>query len=380
MELRATGGFLGSYGRVRVDRGEISLLKIEDIYTPDGQLDGHVDPPWPIQAAFGQGWWKLRDSNFDPDFVASAKTMEWFFTHGKEPLADGIVAVNLSLLHELLHVTGPVYVIDEPENITVENFYKKTQTAVENGFFPGSVQKQTFLSKLGNAVFADLLRMPFWKKARLPFLALDLLKEKQIFVFSHESSVQSWFHAMNFDGGISDIRNTADDYFSFFESNLGTNKANCCMRRNVSLVINKVNGSLQHDLTIHYDNTNPIALKQPPQYWGGAYVNFLRIGIPINARVVSIKVGNTEYPVPAKTQSFDVEKREDKGIKFIGFFALVDALSSTDIHVLYALLEFPSGLVIQKQSGIDSFPLMLMTGQMKKQIDVATDLRLGLNF
>ena len=403
MELRASGGFLGSYARIRMRRGVPELLKIEDIYTPDGQLEGHVDPPWPIQAAFGQGWWKLRDSNWDPDFPTAAKNMTWFFEQGKEPKVDGIIAINLSFLEKLLKITGPVYVVDEPEKITADNFYKKTQAAVENGFFPGSVQKKAFMSKLGTSVFENVLHMSLWKKVKLPFIVLGLLHEKQILVYSTDSTTQAWLARQNYDGHLATIT-SKQDYFSFFENNLGANKANCCIQRQVTLHITGKDKGISHILTLHYDNTNPTMLKQPPQYWGGAYVNFVRVGLPLDARITSLKVGNTSYPIPSEGKEsnndtlvnlmkqetdeqlrslvvnddpthirVDIEHREDIGIKLVGFFVVVDALGSNDIVLEYNIPRLASELVVQKQSGISSYPLTVQMGDDKKKVEIASD-------
>ena len=96
--LRATGGFPGSYARVTFENGALKSMSVEDLYQPDGQLLGHVEPPYPIQEAFLQGWFKLRDANWDPDYASAAATMDWFFEKGGETKVDGIVAVNLGLL------------------------------------------------------------------------------------------------------------------------------------------------------------------------------------------------------------------------------------------------------------------------------------------
>jgi hypothetical protein len=388
MELRATGGFLGSFARIRADKGKVSLLKIEDIYTPDGQLEGHVDPPWPIQVAFGQGWYKLRDSNWDPDFPTAVKTMEWFFEHGKEPKSDGMIAVNLEILKSILQITGPVYVPDEAEQITVDNFYEKTQAAVETNFFPGSIQKGTILSKLGKSVWRDIQHLSPPAKIQLAMQILKLAGEKQILAVVHDPTAQMIIHEWNMDGALLNVKERQEDYLGIFESNLGANKANCCIKRDTSLSIGKEKGNVSHVLYLHYENTNPSMLKQPPHYWGGAYVNFLRIGIPLNAKITSLRVGETTYPLPSgeigtqkenivdlmkqetneelrtfvagddeKHVRMDIEKREDKGIQFVGFFVLVDALDTKDVHLLY---EVPQQLIqskklrIQKQSGIGS--------------------------
>jgi hypothetical protein len=403
MEIRPSGGFMGSFSRIRFEKGKLTLLKIEDIYVPDGQLDGHVDPPWPIQAAFGQGWYKLRDSNWELDFPTAAKTIEWFFEHGKEPKADGLITVNLFLLQDLLKITGPVYVTDEPDKISYDNFYKKTQSAVETGFFPGSIQKQSFLSKLGKSVLSEIEHLPLTKKIEVLKSAWRLVKEKQIYVSSHDPTIQHMVHQIHADGELHDIRTSPHDYFSFFETNLGANKANCCIERSVKLSLQSKNNLLEHRMILSYTNTNPSTLKQPPQYWGGAYVNFLRVVIPLDANVTSITVGEKNLPIPLgsgndskynvedlmKTQTDEearkfitnddtahqrvsLEKFPDKGLQSIGFFVFVDALESKDVTVEYHTQTF-STLFIQKQGGIEKIPYTISVQGKASDVSIRTD-------
>ena len=100
-ELRATGGFMGSYARLRFRNGTLQSTKFEDIYEPDGQLYGYVKPPAPLDKAFENGSWKLRDSNWDPDFRVSAPQIAWFFSQGGE-VVDGLVALNLTTVLKVL--------------------------------------------------------------------------------------------------------------------------------------------------------------------------------------------------------------------------------------------------------------------------------------
>ena len=102
-ELRATGGFMGSYARLRFRNGTLQNTKFEDIYEPDGQLYGYVKPPAPLDLAFDHGSWKLRDSNWDPDFRVSAPQIAWFFGQGGE-VVDGLVALNLTTVLKVLEV------------------------------------------------------------------------------------------------------------------------------------------------------------------------------------------------------------------------------------------------------------------------------------
>ncbi len=64
-EMRATGGFIGTYGVLDIFNGRIKKFYIDGIFNPDGQLMVDVVPPTPIQKI--SGGWSLHDSNWFPD-------------------------------------------------------------------------------------------------------------------------------------------------------------------------------------------------------------------------------------------------------------------------------------------------------------------------
>ena len=69
MELRPTGGVYRQSCSGNLADGRLADFSVEDVYTADGQLKGHVDPPPPISLLLGQEHWYLRDSNWDRIFV-----------------------------------------------------------------------------------------------------------------------------------------------------------------------------------------------------------------------------------------------------------------------------------------------------------------------
>ncbi|MCD6225716.1 DUF4012 domain-containing protein, partial [bacterium] len=79
MELRPTGGFIGSLAVLQFTDGQLIDFKVNDVYQADGQLKGHVEPPAPIKNILGEGGWYLRDSNWSPDFPVSAQRAAWFY-------------------------------------------------------------------------------------------------------------------------------------------------------------------------------------------------------------------------------------------------------------------------------------------------------------
>ena len=48
-EMRATGGFIGSYGVLDIANGHVKNFFVDGIFNPDGQLKDKIVPPEPIQ-------------------------------------------------------------------------------------------------------------------------------------------------------------------------------------------------------------------------------------------------------------------------------------------------------------------------------------------
>lgn len=78
MELRPTGGFIGSFALLTFNKGQLLDFEVRDVYSTDGQLKGHVEPPTELKEHLGEAGWYLRDSNWDPDFPTSAARAAWF--------------------------------------------------------------------------------------------------------------------------------------------------------------------------------------------------------------------------------------------------------------------------------------------------------------
>ncbi len=156
MELRPTGGFIGSVGILTVQEGKMTDLTVHDVYALDGQLKGHVDPPAPIRDIMGQEHWYLRDSNWDPDFRVSAAAAAWFYEKETGEQVDGVIGVSVPLLMKLLEATGPITLPDYNDRVSADNFFGKSLLYTQVDFFPGSTQKKDFLGSLVSALLSKI--------------------------------------------------------------------------------------------------------------------------------------------------------------------------------------------------------------------------------
>lgn len=381
LELRPSGGFIGSYAKIKFKNGGMQDIIVQDIYVPDGQLKGHVDPPWPIQAAFKQGWWKLRDSNWDPDFPAAAEQIQWFFEKGGEEKADGLIALNLLVIKDLLKIAEPLIVPDYDYQITADNLYQIAQNEAERDFFPGSSQKKDFLSTVSKHLILKLKTINSEQTLQLIKLIKKNLYEKQILISFNDPLLAQFFSQLNWNGSVKrnyqDSKELVTDYLFIVDTNLGANKANCCVERKVTQEINiEKSGLIKEKLKITYINSSPKERPKPPLFWGGLYENFLRIILPIEVENIEIKVNGQTFK-----EKIEIKNDQEKKLKTIGFFVNIPPLSQSLIEITYQkkgreIKHLTNYLLeLQKQSGIESYSHFIKIQAPEKQSLIEKNLR-----
>jgi hypothetical protein len=385
LELRPSGGFMGSYAKLKFKKGSLAGFSVQDIYVPDGQLKGHVQPPWPIQEAFQQGFWKLRDSNWEPDFPLAAKTIHWFFEKGGEEKSDGLIALNFLVIENLLKIFGPCHLSDYQSLITADNFYQIAQKEAEKDFFPGSTQKKDFLSALAKQLIFKLQNANLKQSLQLIKIVKKSLDEKQILLNFNHPQLQQYILSQNWDGGLKrqfrDSDKYMSDYLSLVETNLGANKANLYVQRKVSQEINFENNILEEKLMINYFNNSPEERPNDENFWGGVYENFLRVFIPLEAKNIKIKINEQDFK--GRTE---IKEYEDKKIKSVGFFVEVAPLLEARVKIEYnKKLTHPTPgvkyiLEIQKQPGVEAYQQTIKFLPKNKTLEKNIKTDITLNF
>lgn len=287
MELRPTGGFIGSFALIDFKKGSLQKINIEDVYAADGSLLGHVDPPEPIKTYLGQEHWYLRDSNWDPDFAKSARQIMWFLEKELDEKVDGVIAVDLTAAQYLLEVTGQIKITDFDLVVSAADLFKIAQKEAQSDFFPGSTKKKDFLGALGKEMIGELLQNDSISSIKLFQKIYTAIKEKHIQFYFTDQSLQEYTHQNNWDGGMSFVANCGPDcivdYFAMTEANLGVNKTNYFLKRSFSDEVKIENdGRIHHQLTVKYQNDSP----QDDLLLGGDYKNYFRLYLPNNTKLL----------------------------------------------------------------------------------------------
>lgn len=358
MELRPTGGFIGSFGLVTFDGGRLSDLTVNDVYSADGQLNGHVEPPLPIKNYLGEANWWLRDSNWDPDFPTSAKRAEWFLDKEISKQVDGVVAIDLFPVKEILKYTGPVFLSDYNLNITADNLYEKTQSEVENNFFPGTHKKASFLTALSRSLLTEVVKLKMNQKLGILQTFYNGLSGRHVQLYLHDQIPQQVFSSLGWDGAVAIPGCGADcypDLVGIVEANVGMNKVNYFIKRNINLEVTPGTNGIKHKLTLSLKNPANPALGP-----SGRYKAYIRALMPVDTYFNSVVSYNGNVQ-----EILSPEITEVKGHKEVG--VLVELLAGNTKNIEFSWTtdfngkQYPSnyGLYIRKQAGTDADPISI---------------------
>jgi Protein of unknown function (DUF4012) len=110
-ELRGTGGLIGAFAVVTVDRGAISVGPFEDIGALPSIDPATVEPPGPDfdriygRYASGGDWSNI---NMTPDFPSAAVAMERLYERGRDQRLDGVILADPQAFALLLDAAGSV--------------------------------------------------------------------------------------------------------------------------------------------------------------------------------------------------------------------------------------------------------------------------------
>ncbi|MBI1869490.1 DUF4012 domain-containing protein [Candidatus Gottesmanbacteria bacterium] len=376
MELRPAGGFIGSYGLVTFAGGKLKNLIIEDIYSADGQLRGHIDPPLPLQKYLGLEHWYLRDSNFQPDFFESAKMAEWFLRKEIGIDVDGVIALDLTFAKRMLEALGGIDLPDYNERITASNFFLKAQVAAEADFFPGSTNKRDFLGRFARAFIRELTSGSSLPWMRLAYAVKTSLDEKHLQLSFHDPRVQGVFDQAGWSGRLLPVVCPEDnsrlkclaDYVSVVDANVGVNKANYYLKRDFEHEVKIDKDYLSHQITVYYSNESP-----GETFPSGTYRTFTRVYLAKEADNIEIFFQGQKRE--AKDLTSDIS--HDKVI--IGTYLEVLPQQRYQLQVRYNL-PLPSSpflyqLLLQKQAGTehDSLHLKLSSDKKIRSSNIAID-------
>ena len=297
--------------------------------------------------------------------------MDWFFEKGGETKVDGIVAVNLGLLTKWLEIMGPVKVMPFNETVNAKNLYSLAQAYAQTKITENSTLKKEFIGAAGEALWERTKTAGWIELLKLGSLMIDQLNKKQILIWTKNQEIQKDVVNAHWDGGLTSGWDGSGDYLYVVDSNLGANKADCCIARQVKLDIEKNGDESRETIYLKWQNEGT-----RPVLWGGVYNDYVRVVLPKSAvSDLKVTVGGKvlreataeDFSMPnslRKSKSLDmyvVEERstqtEAESLQIVGFWLPTIDLGGTETaEVELVSKRNPPGnykVWVKRQSGVD---------------------------
>lgn len=344
-ELRPTGGFTGSYALIELRNRTLQLLGVEDIYDADGQVGRFRDAPAGIREyTSGNNGLRLPDSNWWPDFPTSAQTqLDFLADAGRENLT-GLASVNLSLLQDVLAITGPLALPDYDTTLTVENAPLLLRSHAED-FFPGSREKKQLLSYVLQQLLYRVATLTGSEKQALANLMLAATATGELQAFSTLPEQQAALRELATSGALDE---QAYPVLALVEANVGINKANQYIQRALSLH----QDDDQLVVTLNLKNTADAFDAALPASESG-YVNYQRV---VNSPELSLETitvdGTRQSPSTTSWTSTSGSEYSDSGV-------LVTVPAGQEKSIIFTLNrpDRSEPLLLWHQPGTGSTPL-----------------------
>ncbi len=229
-ELRPTGGFMGSYAELDLSRGNIKRLNIPGggTYDLQGQLLAQVIPPKPLSLVAER--WEFQDSNWSPDFPAAAEKMRFFWSKSGGYTVDGIIAVNATLIEDLLDFTGPIDIPELDKVIDRENFMLETQKAVELEYDRAENQPKKILGLMAPKLMEKLTALPPAEKLRLLGMLSGAITRKDVQIALTDPQKNEFAQQFGWSGR---LKPSVGDELAVIAANIAGQKTDAVIREDV---------------------------------------------------------------------------------------------------------------------------------------------------
>lgn len=314
-EIRATGGFLGTYGAVKLNQGHINHVQVSSIYDLDGQISKKIIPPEPIFALNSR--WFLRDSNWFADFPTSARKMSIFYERAGKETPDFIIALTPEVVTRLLAITGPIELPGYATILTAENFIEVTQFLTSYNYDKTINTPKAMIADFLPLFLQKLMNLEANQKVLMLNTLNQILLEKHLMLYSRHSDTQAIFSKYSWAG---ELKPTDHDYLMINLSNLGGTKIDQTINQEVTLTssLDKT-GKIINRLIITRTNPNTPDLKNNS-------LVYVRFYVPKGAKLLNA-TGFSKSPM----EGMDLQKSgiPDPDIEAIENQMLIDFKSRT---------------------------------------------------
>ena len=369
-ELRPGGGFIGSYGVLKIENGIPQILKVEGTESLDLNSTSTIItlPPKPLTDYLKINNWQFRDSNWSPDFASSCqKSLELYKKENglDADKIDGVIGITPTVFEGLLEITGPVNINGEEYNS--KNFTEKLEYEVEYGYREDGKefgQRKGIMSELGTVILSNFKKSLFTDWEKYFTLFKKMTNEKQVLFYLNSPEEQRFIVNKNFGGEVKDYEG---DYLLFVDANLGAWKTDVTLDRNLSYIIKPTeSGKLMAEVKMIYRHESKVNWRI------SRYLSYSRLYVPKGSQLIEVSAKEKN----SKLEILKTNSGEDFGKEWFGVILRVEPLTEKELSFKFYLspeiesqIRFGNyNLYFQKQLGTLNHGLTLDLDFGKKVI------------
>lgn len=281
-ELRASGGFIGSFAIVDLAEGKIKNIEVPQggSYDTEGGLLAKIIAPEPLWLV--NPLWHFWDANWWFDWPTTAKKLAWFYENSDGSTVDGVIGFTPTVMEKLLAIIGPIDLSkDYGLIITADNFWLETQKLAEQKP-PKTNQPKKIIGDLMNKIINELpQRISKDNLVSLIKLVEGSTSDKNILFYFFDKDLEKQVTELDWGG---EIKSTAYDYLAVINTNIAGGKSD----RKISQTIEQQteitpDGAIIDNLTIKRSHQ---AINREP-FYGVRNVDWLRIYVPLGSELIN---------------------------------------------------------------------------------------------
>ncbi|MCK5080683.1 MAG: DUF4012 domain-containing protein [Candidatus Moranbacteria bacterium] len=341
LELRPGGGFIGSFGILKIENGKVIEIDIHDTNVFDDRISTGITPPYPMPETLNIKNWEMRDSNWSPDFPENAKKASYLYKlQGGGEEFDGVAAVSTEILSSFLETVGPVEIEGFPGEYNSGNAIVKLEYQVEKGYKEQDIEKgqrKYIMKYLAKNILDKAQALGIGEKKELLLKLEEHLDQKDIMLNFFNPIIQEEIVKLNWDGEVE--QNIPSDYLMIVDANLAAYKTDLYMVRSFKYQVDFSGVEPIAKLDLTYTNT-----ARAKDWMTNDYQSYLRVYVPREGWLLN----------SSSTRPIKFGEEFDK--KYFGTLVQIPINQSRTFHFEYRLPEritFENySLMIQKQSGI----------------------------
>lgn len=340
-EIRPTGGFMGSFAMLDIKDGNIIHIDIPagGSYDLQGQLSQYVAPPTPLLLSNKR--WEFQDANWFADFPASAQKILWFYRHSRNVTADGVIAINASVLNRLLSILGPITATNRDLTLNTSNALTTIQDIVEHGPEKKNNKPKQIISDLAPLFIENFKQME--PQAVLPLLANleEALQQKEIQAYFSDARTQKTITEFGWAGEIKNI-NSDQDYVLAVNTNIQGQKSDARIKQTIShQSVVQPDGTILNSVVITREHTGLPGEK----LYGQTNIDYLRLYVPAGSELV--RASGFIWPDEKMFKAPDAWTEKDTALSALEKEIATDNLSGTRITSEFGKTAFGNWIITE---------------------------------